>query len=168
MKLNFTQKSRVRQRVSYSTTPELQDSAGVLVKLAVWPWEIPSMEKETAVHNCIGNSGIGPKFLGHVTEDEGGRVVGFATEWVDGARIAEPEDINNCRKALEKLHRFGIKHGDINKHSFMVRDGCDVVLVDFEFAERDCSPQELKKEMDALQSNLEDLSFRGGMEYLDE
>lgn len=53
-----------------------------------------------------------------------------------------------------------------NKHNFLVRDGHDVALVDFATAKRDCSVQELKDEMDALQSSLENTSHRGGVEHI--
>lgn len=43
-------------------------------------------------------------------------------------------------------------------------NGHDVVLVDFETAKHDCSPQELEDEMRALEGSLEDTGFRGGVE----
>lgn len=162
--LEFTRQERVRQRVHVSTHPHVQGGKPVLVKLAVWPWEIPSMEVETAAYQWLSDSGVGPKFLGHLTEGKDGRVVGFVAEWVEGARAAEPADIDGCKKALGRLHELGIKLGDINKHNFLVRDGhADVVLVDFETVKRNCSPQELEDEMSALKSNLEDMSGRGGV-----
>ncbi|KAK4172010.1 hypothetical protein QBC36DRAFT_198026, partial [Triangularia setosa] len=63
-----------------------------------------------------------------------------------------------------RLHKLGITLGDVNKHSFLVGGGHDVVLVDFETAKRDCSPQGLEDEMSTLQSSLKDTSFRGGAE----
>jgi serine/threonine protein kinase len=91
-------------------------------------------------------------------------VVGFVAEWLEGTRTAEPGDIDGCKKALSRLHELGIKLVDINKHNFLVRDGNDVVLVDFEFAERDCPLSQLEDEMSRLKSSLEDTSFRGGVE----
>jgi hypothetical protein len=162
--LDFTRQDRVRQRVHVSTHPVLQSGKPVLIKLAVWPWEIPSIEVETAAYQWISDRGIGPKFLGHLTEGKDGRVVGFVAEWLEGARAAGPGDLEGCKKVLGRLHKLGIKLGDINKHNFLVRDGHDVVLVDFETAKRDCGPQELEAEARALKSSLEDTSFRGGVE----
>ena len=162
--LDFAYK-HVRQRVRISTHPELNDGKPVLIKLAVWPWEIASIETETTAYECIRDWDIGPRFLGHLTEGKDGRVVGFVAEWVQDARPAGPGDLESCRKALERLHELGIKLGDTNKHNFLVREGHDVVLVDFETAKK-CSPQELKDEMDALQESLEDPSFRGGVEVI--
>lgn len=66
------------------------------------------------------------------------------------------------------MHKLGIKSGDINKYNFLVRDGHDVVSVDFETVKHSCSPQELEEEMSALKSSLEDPSFRGGVEPVHE
>ncbi|KAL2753123.1 hypothetical protein ACRALDRAFT_2112990 [Sodiomyces alcalophilus JCM 7366] len=161
--LDFTRQDRPRQRVHVSTHPQVQGGKPVLVKLAVWPWEIPFVEAETAAYQWISGTGVGPEFLGHLTEGKDGRVVGFVAEWVESARAAGPGDFDGCKEALGRLHELGIKLGDINKHNFLVRDGHDVVLVDFETAKRDCSPAELEDEMSALMSNLEDTSFRGGV-----
>ncbi|KAI5861421.1 hypothetical protein GGS23DRAFT_150359 [Durotheca rogersii] len=168
--LEFTQKEWLRQRVHVSTHPELGgDGAPVLVKLAVWPWEVPFMETETAIYRQIDGKGIGPRFLGHLTEGRDGRVVGFAVEWVEGARAAGPGDLGRCREALRRLHELGIKSGDTNKHNFLVRHGHDdVVLVDFELAKQNCSPQELEAEMATLESSLADVSFRGGVKPIRE
>ena len=165
--LDFAQELYLRQRVRISTHPELNDGKPVLIKIAVWPWELAYMEAETTAYESIRGTGIGPKFLGHVTESQDGRVVGFVAEWVQDARAAGPEDFEGCRKALGRLHKLGIKLGDINKHNFLVREGHDVVLIDFEFAKK-CSPQELEDEMNGLKGSLEDSSFRGGVEVVRE
>jgi hypothetical protein len=162
--LDFTRQDRLRQRVYVSTHPEVKGGKPVLIKLAVWPWETPSIKVETAAYQGISDSGISPQFLGHLTEGKDGRVVGFVAEWVEGARAAGPGDIDGCKKALGRLHKLGIKLGDINKHNFLVRDGHDVVLVDFETAKRDCSPAELEDEISALKSSLEGTSSRDGVE----
>jgi hypothetical protein len=159
--LDFTPLERLRQRVRISTHPELNDGKPVLIKTAIWHWEIASMETETTIYAHICDRDIGPRFLGHVTEGVDGRVVGFAVEWVQDARTAGPEDLEGCRKALGRLHELGIKLSDTNKHNFLVREGNNVVLVDFELAKM-CSPQELEDEMNALKECLEDTSPRGG------
>ncbi|KAI9742740.1 MAG: hypothetical protein M1818_003469 [Claussenomyces sp. TS43310] len=153
--LGFTQQNRVRQRVHISTHPELNDGEPVLIKLAVWTWEIASIEVETIAYQWIHDSGIGRKFFGHLTEGKNGRGVSFVVEWVQGARAAGSGDIESCKKALGRLHELGIKFGDINEDNFLVRDGHDVVLVDFETAKHNWSPQELEDEMNTLKSSLE-------------
>lgn len=156
--VEFTRQDRYRQRVHISTHPGVNGGRPVVVKLAVWPWEIGLAEAETAAYRWIRDSGVGPRFLGHLAEDGDGRVVGFVIEWLDGARAAGPEDLDGCRKALGRLHGLGIKLGDINRHNFLVRSGHDVVLTDFEMARRDCSPEQLEEEMSALESSLNDTS----------
>jgi len=59
----------------------------------------PSIEVVTAAYQRISDGGVGPKFLGHLTEGKDGRVVGFVAEWVEGARAAGPGDIDRCKKA---------------------------------------------------------------------
>lgn len=43
-----------------------------------------------------------------------------------------------------------------------------MVLVDFETAKHNCSPEELEDEMSALKGSLEDPSFRGGVQPVNE
>ncbi|KAF5678369.1 kinase-like domain-containing protein [Fusarium heterosporum] len=159
--LEFTEKARLKQRVRVSTHPAINDGKPVVVKVAVWPWEISYAGTETVAYERIKDRQIGPKFLGHITEGKDGRVIGLVTEWIDGARIAEPSDIRGCQNALGNLHQLGIKMGDINKHNFLVRDRNNVVLVDFETAELKPSALELEEEMNALKTSLEDASGRG-------
>lgn len=171
VKLNefdFTRQYRLRQRVHISTNPDLNDGKPLLIKLAVWPWEITSIEVETTAYQWIKDSGVGPRFFGHLTEGTNGRVIGFALEWVQGARTAGPGDIGSCKKTLGRLHELGIKSGDINKHNFLVRDGHDVVLVDFEAAKQNCSSEELDGEMSNLKGSLEDPGSLGGAEPVPE
>lgn len=166
--LDFECVDQVRQRVRISTHPGVNDGKPVLVKLAVWPWEVPFMEIETSAYQWIRDTDIGPKFLGHVTEGADGRVIGFVTEFIEGARTAGPDDLEVCERSLARLHAMGIKSGDINKHNFLIRDGRDAVLIDLEFARQHCSPEELEQEMDGLKISLQDTSFRGGRQIVEE
>ncbi|KAI0401774.1 hypothetical protein F4802DRAFT_609200 [Xylaria palmicola] len=105
----------------------------------------------------IEGKGIGTKFLGHLTE--AGRVFGFVMENLDGARTAEPQDLTACQRILAKLHALGIKHGDINKHNFLIRNG-EAVLVDFETAQKCSEKAELESEYRQLELSLRDPSRR--------
>ncbi|KAI1745862.1 hypothetical protein F4680DRAFT_442136 [Xylaria scruposa] len=115
----------------------------VIVKLAEFPWHIPDLGAETAAYEWLEDKGVGPKFLGHVTE--AGRIMGIILENVGETRPAEPRDLKACRAALAKLHSFGIKHGSIHKNNFLVR-GKKVILVDFKGAGRSVSNDELEAE----------------------
>ncbi|KAI1423889.1 hypothetical protein F5Y12DRAFT_797930 [Xylaria sp. FL1777] len=115
----------------------------VLVKFAEFPWQMPYFEAETTAYEWIEGKGIGPRFLGHLTE--AGRVFGFVMENIDGARTAEPQDLATYQRILAKLHALGIKHGDINKHNFLIRNG-EAVLIDFETAQKCSEKAELELE----------------------
>jgi hypothetical protein len=152
--LVLPQLQRLNYRVYLTTSPLINGGLPVVVKLTSWPWEIPWMEVETAAYQWLNGTGIGPKFMGHLTEGLNRRVVGFVVEWVEGARAARPEDYDGCKKALARLHARGIKHGDLNRTNFLVRDGQDVVLVDFEAVDPSCPAEELEKEMASLERML--------------
>ncbi|KAG5988142.1 hypothetical protein E4U52_006871 [Claviceps spartinae] len=155
-----------RQDVRVVAHPTINGGEPVLMKLSVWPREIYYMEPETAAYQWICDKSIGPKFLGHVTEGANGRIIGFVTEWLGGTRFAGPRDLDGCKKVLARLHQLGIKHGDINRHNFLVREKegheDEVFLIDFETARRDCPQAELEDEMKALKNSLESTDPRGG------
>ncbi|KAL1897963.1 hypothetical protein Sste5346_003815 [Sporothrix stenoceras] len=118
-------------------------------------------EGETFAYQWLQGTGMSPKFLSHVTED--GRIIGFAIEYIEGARTAGPEDFPACQKALAKLHALGIRHGDINRHNFLIRESDGTaVLIDFEAAHKPATAEELKAEAELLKSKLEDESGLGG------
>ncbi|KAG6303333.1 hypothetical protein E4U45_002256 [Claviceps purpurea] len=160
--LEFSRQDRLRHRVYVVTHPRINGGGPVLMKIANWPRELDRIETEIAVYQRICDQGVGPKFLGHVIEGPDGRVIGFITEWLGGARSAEPRDLDDCRKALARLHQLGIKHGDINKYNFLVREGHEVALIDFEVSRLDCSHDELEEEMNDLKDRLESTDPRGG------
>ena len=82
--------------------------------------------------------------------------------FVDGARTAGPEDLVACQAVLAKLHARGIKHGDINKHNFLVGKEC-VVMIDFETAKWCDTKEEPEAEYSRLKESLRDESRRGGV-----
>ncbi|KAJ5211655.1 uncharacterized protein N7498_003301 [Penicillium cinerascens] len=132
----------------------------VIAKFARFPWELPRLEAESAVYKWLEGHGIGPAFLGHLTEE--GRVIGFIMARITHSRHPTPGDIDVCRLALLKLHKLGIKHGDINKHNFLLHNG-NVTLVDFDSATRVTSQEELDEELHSLDSQLRDTSGLGGV-----
>lgn len=164
--LNFWQRTRIdhlelkklhwlRQNIHAVTQP-LFDGA-LVAKSTESPWQTPYFEAETTAYEWIDGQGVGPKFFGHLTEE--GRVIGFVMENVDDARSADADDLEACQGALAKLHSLGIKHGDINRYNFLVRDG-KAVLVDFETAQRCGDEGELKAEYERLELSLSDPSRR--------
>lgn len=154
--LEFSAPKRIRQNIHVVTHPFF--TRPVLIKFAEFPWPIPFFEAETAAYEWIDGSGIGPGFLGHLTEE--GRVIGFILEYVEDTRTAETEDLAACQGLLSRLHALGIKHGDVNKYNFLLRHD-RVVMVDFETAERCSESDELKAELQLLEQSLRDTSRRG-------
>ena len=143
-------------------------AADLIVKFARFPWELHYYDDETSFYESIEGQGIGPKFLGHLTEEQ--RVIGFVLERIKDARHADPGDLEACQNALTKLHQQGILHGDVNKHNFLVREADGrktVTIVDFECAS-DCTEEvTLKEELESLQEKLCATDGSGGY-YIEE
>ncbi|KNZ71263.1 hypothetical protein J132_00100 [Termitomyces sp. J132] len=148
---------QLRSNVYEASTPQFD--LPIVVKFAQLPYEIPYLESETSAYQWIQNHQISPRFLGHLTEE--GRVIGFAMERITSARHAEPEDLALCEQALLTLHRLNIKHGDINKHNFLIHDD-RATLIDFATAVQCNDAKVLEEEFRRLEKELTDTSGRGG------
>lgn len=154
---------KLRSNVNQVTCPGFDTP--VVAKFARFEWEIPQLEAETEAYGWIQNHrGIAPEFLGHLTED--GRVIGFLIARMSDCRHATPDDLELCRDVLGKLHKLGVKHGDVNKHNFLIHDNGEgqemATLIDFDMATRNATKEERDAEMEGLRSALEDTSGRGG------
>ncbi|KAF4466027.1 hypothetical protein FALBO_7125 [Fusarium albosuccineum] len=110
-----------------------------LSKIAIFEWWIPQLEREVKFYESIsrdsspGEPSIIPTFLGHLMEQE--RCIGFLMEKVEG-RHPTLDDFPACEAALQKLHRAGWVHGDVNRFNFLVeKDTGHVKMIDFEHAE---------------------------------
>ncbi|KAI9788578.1 MAG: hypothetical protein M1816_006827 [Peltula sp. TS41687] len=117
---------------------------------------------------------IAPAFLGHLTENGGGRVVGFLLEKVEG-EFASKDDLPECEEALRRPHRMGLVHGDVNRYNFLVdrrsnttgsgssstTTTVQVRMVDFEHAEP-FDETLASLELESLASQLSEESGRGG------
>ncbi|KAJ5503656.1 hypothetical protein N7463_006530 [Penicillium fimorum] len=143
----------------YEVKSPLFNNDLIVAKFARFDWEITYLENETTAYQWLESHNIGPRFLGHLTED--GRAIGFLIEHIKNARHAGPQDLEPCRAALSQLHRLGIRHGDTNRFNFLIR-GSAAVLIDFDSA-RKCDDQHaLVEELEHLPNSLADLSRRGG------
>ena len=79
-------------------------------------------------------------------------------------RTADVEDSAKCQRASRKLHKLGLKHGDINKHNFPIKEGTEeAFLIDFDTTTRCHDQQELSREFEGLQEQLEENTGRGGI-----
>jgi Lipopolysaccharide kinase (Kdo/WaaP) family len=156
--LELVKLARLRQNIHSVSHPRFPRP--MVVKFAEFPWKMPQIELETAAYERINDAGIAPNFLGHVTE--AGRTIGFLIDLVQGARAAGQEDLAVCQRVLSKLHGLGLRHGDINKHNFLVGNG-SVVMIDFETTKECDVKEELEEEYSRLEESLVDPSYRGGI-----
>ncbi|KAF1840260.1 alpha-galactosidase a precursor [Cucurbitaria berberidis CBS 394.84] len=158
--LQLTWLSRMRQNVRLVTCPLFAEP--VVYKFAEFPWQTFMLEAETTAYNWIHDHGVGPRFLGHVTEAR--RVIGFLIENIPG-RTADVGDLDLCQRALKKVHALHLKHGDTNKHNFLIKEGDgEAVLIDFDHTTKCHDEQELLEEFEGLQDQLEENTGRGGVD----
>ena len=129
----------------------------LIAKFARFPYETSWYNVETEAYSWIAGHDIGPGFLGHITE--GDRIIGFLLEKIEG-RHANTDDLEICRRAVQRLHDLGIVHGDLNRHNFLVRKS-EAVLIDFENARKTDDVEEMRKEMAGIEQQLRDTSKRG-------
>lgn len=117
------------------------------------------MENKTTAYKWIAGHGIGPRFLGHLTEH--GRVIGVLIERITDARHASIQDLDAGAHSLARPHELGIQHGDPNRVNFLIHNS-KATLIDFATA-RKCDDQGLLlQEMEILSERLRDSSGRGG------
>jgi predicted Ser/Thr protein kinase len=127
-------------------------SKQAVAKIARFEFEIPRMEKETAIYQAIDGCGIGPAFLGHLIEHD--RVIGILVEKVEGRR-GDICDLAASQEIMKRLHSLGIVHGDLNRHNFIVSDA-GITLVDFENAIQNGSQEAMKLEYEEIAKQLEE------------
>lgn len=88
--------------------------------------------------------------------------MGFVMERIADAQHAGVEHLGLCRQTLQRLHRLGIRHGDVNRHNFLLREG-RATLLDFDCAERCEDAGRLDEELRSLEDELRETSGRGGV-----
>lgn len=122
----------VKRHLSLVTHPLFEKP--VFMKTGSTPELVERIETEAKAYQLIQGKGIGPEFLGHVTES--GCVIGFLTEWVEGATEMNPDNAEGCFEVLMELHVLGISHGDTHGGNFLYKDG-KALMIDFEYASFD-------------------------------
>jgi predicted Ser/Thr protein kinase len=151
--LSVPRKDSIKARVHNAN----YDSKEVVAKIARFEFEIPLAQNETLAYEAIDGHGIGPAFLGHLTEH--GRIMGFLIEKIEG-RHAGIADLEACQKVVRRLHSLNILHGDLNRHNFIV-SSAGVTLIDFEKASSNCCKEAMENEIQELAAHLTDESGRG-------
>ncbi|KAK3903873.1 hypothetical protein C8A05DRAFT_32367 [Staphylotrichum tortipilum] len=109
--------------------------------IGVWAWQpghAHGIAAESDAYSLIQSRdpGLAPRFLGHIVDNKNmrdERVVGFLLKRVDGGKVREagPGDVDKCREALARLFGVGVMYPRLWRHSFLVREGGDVVLQGF-------------------------------------
>ncbi|CZR67234.1 uncharacterized protein PAC_17133 [Phialocephala subalpina] len=133
-------------RLQVVTHPDFD--APVLIKIASFPWDIPSLEREATVYQLLHGSGATPEFLGHVTE--GGRAIGFITEYIGEVPSIRGRNMQGCLAALRILHQRGIAHGDAHNGNCLIRKDGSSVLIDFELSLETWSHEEFGRDLDIM------------------
>jgi predicted Ser/Thr protein kinase len=155
--LQLVTEKKLRSGVYEATCPKFLTT--VVLKFARFEWEIDALEKECTTYQSIDGQRIGPRFLGHVSEE--GRIIGFLMEKVEGARYPAISDYAMCEKTLTNLHRLGLLHGDLNKHNILI-DSAGATLIDFECTRKGEDMEEFEAEISNLVEQLDDTSGKGG------
>jgi predicted Ser/Thr protein kinase len=128
----------------------------VLIKIASFPWEISSLEPEVKMYRLLHGSGTTPEFLGHVTE--GGRVMGFITEYIEEMPLMKGRNKQGCLTTLHRVHHRGIVHGDAHDGNCMIRKNGSSVMIDFELSQETGSHEEFERDLDIMGRCIQTLS----------
>jgi serine/threonine protein kinase len=127
-----------------------------IAKIARFEFELPWVERETLVYRIIDGKSIGPRFLGHLTEE--GRVMGLLLEYIPDTRPAQPADLATCSTVLRKLHNLHVLHTDTNIYNFLIDENGVGLICDFEGCKLDvdCTALQLE-EQDLITRLYEDI-----------
>lgn len=139
-------KTLQHDRLQVVAHPEFD--APVLIKIASFPWEIPSLEREAIMYQLLHGSEATPEFLGYVTE--GSRTIGFITEYIKEIPSIRRRNMASCLAALRNIHQRGIAHGDAHDGNCMIRNDGSSVLVDFELSVETWSSQEFERDLNIM------------------
>ena len=96
---------------------------------------------------------------------EEGRVTALVIEYIQDARHAGPDDVEECQAALRRLHQLGKLHGNVNRYNFLVREDNErktVTIIDLESV-MDCTETgAFEVEIDCLRQELHSPDGKGG------
>ncbi len=139
-----------------------RDPAAVDV-VASWAWPpghahaVADQSRVYAALAALPGPPLAPRFLAHVTDNAGARVIGALVERVDGGRVREAGmvDLEGCREALGRLHALGFAYGGgLARHSFLVREDGGVLMQGFGGAWETEDGEVLAGEMKGLEEVL--------------
>ncbi|KAL2175529.1 uncharacterized protein P884DRAFT_286563 [Thermothelomyces heterothallicus CBS 202.75] len=108
----------VRRSVNHRVSEVVHGGRTAFLKIARFRFELPLLIREVEAYHHLAESDVAPKLIGYVFEESPNRVVGFLVESVEG-RVANVADLEECRKALEKLHNL-VVHGDLCRYNIII------------------------------------------------
>jgi len=134
------------------------ESELVCAKIARFEHELPDIEREAQAYRIIDGHDIGPRFVGHLTENN--RVMGILMKYIPDTRHGTSVDLRVCTSILGRLHELKVLLGDTNRNNFLVSaDGGWAKICDFASSELNADGDKLKQEEDELLTSLEDDEF---------
>lgn len=94
-----------------------------ILKICPFRFELPYFTQEMKVYRMLAERGCNlvPRLSAYVYERSEEQIIGFTCEELHG-RVAGPDDYDDCRRSLAKLHTYGIIHGDLNKFNIMITE----------------------------------------------
>jgi hypothetical protein len=126
-----------------------------VAKIARFEFEIPYIERESAVYRIINSQNIGPRFLGYLTENS--RVIGILLDYIPARRVFTSINSEICLHVLRKLHQLNILLNDNNKFNFLVSaDGSTAFICDFSNSQMDVDKERLLREESEIAQVLDD------------
>ena len=147
-------------------SPDLTHDPAAADVVSSWAWppgHAHAVADESHVYAALaalpadGGPPLAPRFLAHITDNAGARVIGALVERVDGGRVREagPADLAGCRAALGRLHALGFAYGGgLARDSFLVRGDGGVLMQGFGGAWETEDGEVLAGEMDGLEEVL--------------
>lgn len=92
-----------------------------ILKVCPFASELPYFTQEVKTYNTLAERGcyLIPRLSAYVFERSEDQIMGFICEGLHG-RVAGPNDFNDCKRSLAKLHTYGVIHGDLNKFNIMI------------------------------------------------
>jgi hypothetical protein len=105
-----------------------------ILKICPFAYQLRYLAREMRAYEVLWERRcrLVPQVEAYIFERSEEQVMGFLCEQVEG-RFAGPGDYGECRAAVEKLHEFGVVHGDLNRYNIIIEGG-RVRFVDLEKA----------------------------------
>lgn len=122
-----------------------------VTKVYPFSYQIKRLTRELNAYHHLSRRGCDliPKLLAYVYEQSKEEIIGFICEELDG-HPPSPADYDACYAALQRLHSYGVTHGDLASYNIIVTaEGPK--FIDLEYARLDIDFQTEGEEFSRLQ-----------------